>query len=188
MAKSSFSDDIATLTQYGYDVSRLGQAQAHRYALRVRRALKEGEPLPTRGELRGHTETELPTIYDFHARIYQRQMYAFFPTPSQARRGQKPRELTVRDLKHLIKNSPEQKGRERRFVVQGLIKKASPSDEKGREGDRRTYAYTLQKASVTKDLAGRKPEDLLYDFFQRIRPDIEWIRIEMVGLYYPEGQ
>lgn len=184
MAKSTFLEDIQTLTRHGYDVSRLGQAQAHRYALRVRRALKEGEPLPTRGELRGHTESELPTIYDVPGRIYQRQMYAFFPTPAQQKRGQKARELSVRDLKHLLKNSPKQ-GRENRFVVQGIIRVASPADEEAEPGSQATYAYVAKATSVSADLAQRKPAEELYEFFKRIRPDIEWLRIEMVGLYYP---
>lgn len=176
-----YNDDIALLVQYGYDVSGVKtQALAHRYAQGVRAQLAENQPLPSVRTLRGHAKKPLQPIQDLPKKgrqLRQRQVLAK-DTPTG--------NLWTNNLLYLLNNSPEPPGPDYMLIVQGTIERGSPTDLDAEPGGEATYIYANQvKESITTYLWSHLQEPLEI-LFNRLRHDIRWLHIDMVGVVYPE--
>lgn len=176
----AYEDDIAYLKNRGIDVSRIRTAAyARRLASSYRRAEAEGRVV-SRATARGHApQPEIVDIPKDGHILKQRVIYAFDTALIQ-----QGYELWGRNLLYLINHSPDPKEKYYSFVVNGIVRKGSPNDPSVQEGERRSYTYQWPKKEVKKQLKKRATEEL-YDFFEKMRPDILWLEIHSVSLAYP---
>jgi len=144
----------------------------------LRRALTRGEVAPTKAELRGHPGRGIRKDFDKRTQI----SYRWLDSPL----NNKPN-FETEDLSYLLKNSPKHKGDHTLLIVTGIVTHGSENDPDAQSGDRRTYAYGPLTESVHKWIKDNPQIDLIH-FFHRFNPDIVWLSLEAVGLYYPRGK
>lgn len=177
-----YNADIALLVEHGYVVSGIKtQALAHRYAQGVRAQLAENQPLPSVKALRGHAPRPLQPIIELPKqgrRLKQRQILAE-DTPTG--------DLWTNNLAYLLTNSPDPVQPDYMLIVRGTVEKGSPTDpDVGEEGGEATYLYANQNKASTKHYLETHPQQPLEIMFNRLRGDIRWLKIDMVGIVYPE--
>lgn len=184
--QARYNQDINYLKTRSVDVSNIKTpTYAHRIAQAFRDAEKAGKLAPTIEEARGHKGPGYIPITHFPKQGHLLEQYQIEASDTPTR------ELELQNLAYLVKRAPDPKTPWLLIVVSGIVDTLSPLDQEPIEeegpGVRRTYTYRVDK-KVLREWLKRKPaKDLTYDLWQKLNPQVKWLKIETIGIAYPKG-